>query len=119
MQGEHPVEVAELENATNPRLGDHELEFAVEQANPFEGTDEHPETERVDEVDAGEVEHDVMKTSGHGAHHVLAQLGRPHHVEFAGDGEDRPAAFGVCMHDDVHRPKGTGPHPCDSVTGES
>ena len=119
MQGEDAVEVAQFEHAPHPRLGDDQLEVAVEQADPLERADQYAEPERVDEVDAGQIEDEMVQTIGHRMHHVLAQLGRADDVELAGHGENRPLAVSVSVHHDVHSSHGIGPHPCDSVTGGS
>ena len=119
MQGEDTVEIAHLQHPPHPWFGDDELEVAVEESDPLERADQHTEPERVDEVDAGQVENEVVEAVGHGMHHVLAQLGRADDVELAGHGENRPLAVSVSVHHDVHPSHGIGPHPCDSVTGGS
>ena len=119
MQGEHAVEVAQLEHSPHSGFGDDQLKIAVEQSHPLERADEHAQPERVDEVDPGQIEDEMMQPVGHSVHHVLAQFGRADDIELAGHGENRPLTVSVSVHHDVHPSHGIGPHPCDSVTGGS
>lgn len=116
MKGEHPVQVAELQHPADPITGHDEPKVTVEEPNPLERTHQHTQTERVDIVDAGQVEHQVMIAGADFFHHVLAEFRRADDVEFAGDGEDSPTIVAVRVHDEIHPIDRIGPHACDSVT---
>lgn len=119
VQGEDTVEVAQFEHSPHPGFGDHQLEVAIKKPNPLERTDEHAETERVNEIDPRQIEHEMVHAVRHRVHHVLAQLGCADDIKFASHGENRPLAVSVSVHHDVHHWHGIGPQPCDSVTGGS
>lgn len=119
MQGEDPVEVAELQHSPYPRLADHQPKIPVEQTHPLERTDQHAESERIDIVDSPQVENQVPMAVRNRTHHLLAKFGRADNVEFTGDRENAPGTLDVGVHDDVHRSHGIGRHPWDSATDPS
>jgi len=116
VKGEHPVEVAKLEYTTDPGLRHHQPQVAVEEAGALQCADDHTESERVDEIDTGEIDNEPMLALADRRHHELAEVGRAHDIQIAGDGEHRPVAFGMGMDDDLHIDDRIGPQPCDSVT---
>ena len=116
MKGEDPVEVAKLEYTANSWLRHNQPHVAIEEASAFQCADDHTESERVDEVDAGEIDDEPVVAVVDGRHHELTKIGRTDHVEIAGDSEYRPISFGVGMDDDLHTDDRIGPQPCDSVT---
>ncbi len=109
MQVEHPVEITHLEHPANPRLGNDDPEIAVEQPHPLQRADHHPQPERVDEIDAGEVQHQVTIPLVHLAHHLPAQIGAAHDIELSGDRENRPGAITMWVRHDLHSADRTSP----------
>ena len=90
MKLEHTVEVAHFENSTNPRPGYHYAQVTVKESCSFEGTHDHPESKRVDEVNSAEIKHQTMTAFAHLSHHVLTQLGSADDIKFSRDSSDRP-----------------------------
>jgi hypothetical protein len=72
VKGEHAVEVAQLEYATDPRLRHNQPHVAVEEAGALQRADDHTEPERVDEIDTGEIDNEPMLALADRRHHELA-----------------------------------------------
>lgn len=127
MKVEHAIEIADLEHPAQSRFGNNEPKLPVEQAKSFQCTHDHAEPERIDEVDPGEIEHDVVMSLADLRHHLLAKIRTANDIELARDGENRPRAVTIRVSHDLHcadrtavgEQSGTGtrkPHPCDLVT---
>jgi len=105
MELEDAVEVADLEDAPNPGLGDDQPQIAVEEAGALQRADDDPETEGVDEIHTGEIEHEERVTRSDLRHHCLTQLGTTDNVEFTRDGDHAPRAFSIGVRHDLHTTK--------------
>lgn len=97
MKLEHTVKVAHFKNSTNSGPRYHYAQVAVKESCSFERTHDHPESERIDEVDAAEVEHQTMTALVHLSHHMLTQLRSADDVKFPRDSSDPPRALAECL----------------------
>ena len=103
MQGHDPVEITQLEDATNPGLGTNHRQVAVSLTHSLQGADHDPEPERVDELDSGQIQDQTDLAAGHGRYDLLTEIGRTDHVEITGDGDHRPRRPFVAAGHDMHR----------------
>ncbi len=81
MKLEHTVKIAHFKNSTNPRRRNHYTQVAIEEPGSLERAHDHPESERVDEVDSAEVQHQTMTAFTHLGHHMLAQFRSAYNVK--------------------------------------
>ena len=102
VQGEDPVDVAQLEHAPDARLGAHNRELAVSLPHPLERADHHPDAERVDELDSRHVENQSYSTLRHRGDDLLTELGSARDVEITGHRDDRPRWTIVTVEHDMH-----------------
>lgn len=96
MKVEHTVKITHFKNSTNPRPRYHYAQVAIKEPGSFERAHDHPESERVDEVDSAEVKHQTMTALVHLGHHMLAQLGSADYVKLPRDRGDPPRTLAKC-----------------------
>lgn len=96
MKVEDTVKITHFKNSTNPRRRYHYAQVAIKEPCSFERSNDHPEPERVDEVDATQVEHQTMTALVDLSHHMLTQFGSADDVKLPRDGSDPPRTVAEC-----------------------
>lgn len=96
MKLEHTVKITHFKNSTNPRRRYHYTQVAIEEPGSLERAHDHPESERVDEVDSAEVQHQTMTAFTHLGHHMLAQFRSAYNVKLPRDRGDPPRTLAEC-----------------------
>lgn len=102
MEFEHTVEVADFEDPPNPSLWHDDSQVSVQEAHSLQSADNDPETERVDEVDAGEVKHQKVTAFSHLSHDSLTKVGTTHDIKLARDRQNGPRPFPMRVRHDLH-----------------
>ena len=87
MQGEHSIQVAHLENATNPGLRTHHHQVTGVRPEPPKGTDHHAEPHGVHEVNRRQVQDHQPGAAGDLGYHGLTKTGSSGHVEVTQNGQ--------------------------------
>ncbi len=120
---EHLAQPGDLEDLQDTFLGQHEDERAVLSAHPVEGTHKDAQAGGVEELNAGQVEHQVDLSLGNQLDDPLTQLRRGIDVDLAANLDDRAVALCSGHQGEVHgvpfSVRGSGllspiqPSPCD------
>src|SRR4029453_7874225 len=89
-QRERLVERGDLEETPDAALGADQAQVAAVGAGPLERADDRTEAGRVEEVEALEIEHQVVVALRHEVDQALPQRWRAGHIELAVDADDGP-----------------------------
>ncbi|MFT5202480.1 MAG: hypothetical protein ACI9C1_001869 [Candidatus Aldehydirespiratoraceae bacterium] len=93
MKVKDAIQITDLKDATHPRLRHDEPQIAIKDTDTLQCANHHTQAKRIDEVDTGEIKHELMISHPNLGHDRLAKVGPTHHIKLARDSDDSPRPF--------------------------